>query len=272
MATKNLPLATVPGTGTLMLPQFAPGMLLQHDDLAALGEYSRDLSRLLFRTLFGCGVLCGLVVSFEMQCRSKLCITVSPGIALDPCGDPIQVAASRQICVNPDCNPKFPRTLYVVLGAKSSHCAPRTARCDADDDVMRVCTREKFGFEICVMPERPTCACGCPDPKDARALRQQSDRQCADPVSPCYADHYAGHCVDACCDGETECNCGCDQVLLARLVNTGTVDQPAWEVDHRVRRFARPVLIDDPQVRIEEASRAAANPPQAADGTTTGNP
>jgi hypothetical protein len=248
MATKNLPLGTAVGTGTLMLPQFAPGMLLQSDDLSALGAYSRDLSRLLFRTLFGCGVICGLKVTTLWKC-DKLTVTIDPGVALDCCGDPIQVTTTQHITIDSQCDPTFPKKLYVVLCEKNKCCAPRPAMCASDNgDSTPVCTREKYGFEITVVRERPDCACGCPNPDDLTADEGLLDSkcQCANPKLPCYKDHYTGVCGCDCCGSGTDCTCNCNCVLLASLNYQGGQDTTAWAVDHRVRRFVRPVLIQDP--------------------------
>jgi hypothetical protein len=249
MATKNLPLGTAAGTGTLMLPQFAPGMLLQSDDLAALGTYSRELSRLMFRTLFGCGVICGLKVTVLWKC-DKLVITIDPGVALDCCGDPIQVSATQSITIDTECDPDFPTSLYVVLCEKNKCCAPRPAMCASDNgDSTPVCTREKYGFEIRVVKDRPDCACGCPDPDETKLLN--SACHCANPDRECYRDHYQGVCGCDCCGGGSDCTCDCNCVLLARLTQDPR-DPQSWSADHRVRRFVRPVLIEDPLVRAEE--------------------
>jgi hypothetical protein len=249
MATKNLPLGTAGGTGTLMLPQFAPGMLLQSDDLTALGTYSRDLNRLMFRSLFGCGVICGLKVTVLWKC-DKLVITIDPGVALDCCGDPIQVTATQSITIDTECDPNFPPQLYVVLCEKNKCCAPRPAMCASDDgDSTPVCTREKYGFEIRVVKDRPDCACGCPDPDENALL--QTDCQCANPKRECYQDHYQGVCGCDCCGGGSDCTCDCNCVLLARLTQDPQNAQ-SWSADHRVRRFVRPVLIEDPLVRAED--------------------
>jgi hypothetical protein len=254
MATKNLPLGTICGTGTLMLPQFAPGMLLQSDDLAALGAYSRELSRLMFRSLFGCGVICGLKVKVGWNC-GKIVITIDPGVALDCCGDPIHVTATQSTSIDTECDPKFPAQLYVVLCEKNKCCAPRPAMCASDNgDSTPVCTREKYGFEIRIVADRPTCACGCPVP-DAKLLN--SDCRCANPESECYKDHYQGVCGCDCCGGGSDCTCDCACVLLALLTQDpqdarDPQREPSWSVDHRVRRFVRPVLIEDPVVRDEE--------------------
>jgi hypothetical protein len=76
---------------------------------------------------------------------------------------------------------------------------------------------------------------------------------CVNPEHPCYADHYAGKCG---CDCEDCANCDCDCVLLARLdLSTRENGEQGWSVDHRVRRFIRPMLMRDPQVQLENESR-----------------
>jgi hypothetical protein len=264
MPTKNLPLGTVCGTGTLMQPQFAPGMLLQHDDLMALGTYARDLNRLLFRSLFGCGVVCGLKVAVQEKC-GKIVVTIDPGVALDCCGDPIQVPVSRTITIDPQCNQKIRSPLYVVLCEKNKCCAPRAAMCAADDgDSTSVCTREKYGFEIKIVADRPDCACGCPDPAPDRgpnypqAASFDEPCRCANPDSECYKDHYNGVCGCDCCDTGEDCTCDCKCLLLALLYSAEPENASSWKVDHRVRRFVRPVLIADPVVRQEAMDKAKA--------------
>lgn len=255
MATKTQPLATVAGSGTLMLPQFAPGMLLQSDDLAALGAYSRDLSRLMFRTLFGCGVMCGLVVHVKFTCE-KIVITIDPGVALDCCGDPIQVTTTQTITIDPQCDPQFPESLCVVLCEKNKCCAPRPAMCASDNgDSAAVCTREKYGFEIRVLADCPKCACGCLEHDDLKLL--DCDCKCVNPDLKCYQPHYQGVCCECC--GDADCACDCECVVLARLNHSDNPNDPQqpWSADHSVRRFVRPVLIEDPQVRIEVDAAAA---------------
>ena len=71
-------------------------MLLQHEDLEQLNVYTRELNRLMFRSLFGCGVVCGLVVGTDVKC-GKVNVTVGSGLALDCQGDPIYVPQPQSI-------------------------------------------------------------------------------------------------------------------------------------------------------------------------------
>ena len=76
--------------GVLERPRYSPGLILEDSDLTAAVDYTRALNRLLFRSLFGCGVVCGLTVSIGTDCGLQ--VTVAPGLALDGCGDPLHLA------------------------------------------------------------------------------------------------------------------------------------------------------------------------------------
>src|SRR6267143_883908 len=96
MNNTNEPVGKTPGLSTLERARFGPGMLLQHEDLELLNTYTRDLSRLLFRSFFGCGVICGLKVTAEPHC-GPVKVTVQPGVALSCAGDPIYVPSAVDV-------------------------------------------------------------------------------------------------------------------------------------------------------------------------------
>ena len=273
MNKSNVTIPGIKGTSKLVRPRFGPGMLLQHEDLELLNSYTRDLSRLLFGSLLGCGVICGLVVKVGDKC-GKSQVTVTAGVALACSGDPIHIPTDQSFALSEDCPPEIDSPLWVVLCATSKCCAPRPSLCESDDDETSECTREREGFEIRVLPERPTCVCGCPEPAPATGTPDTStpapnpnppagqavpalnvtgaqqpgrmDCQCADPNSDCYKDHYLGNC--GCnCDDCNDCDCKC--ILLARLDREGDTDN--WFTDHSVRRFIRPVLMRDPQIAAD---------------------
>jgi hypothetical protein len=249
MSAKSQVIGQVKGTSGLIRPKFAPGQLLRDDDLTQSVDYTRDLSRLLFRTLLGCGVMCGLVVKWKYQC-DKLDILIDEGVALDCCGDPIQVPA-QTITIDFQCTgQEVPRYLYVLLRGQTKCCAPRTAVCGAgEDDAGSQCTREVAGFEIRVVGERPNCVCGCPEPEGDESHLLRTHCRCVDPSDKwCYGAHYQGLCG---CNCANCTDCDCEWILLARLQYNENPEHPAWKVDHRVRRFIRPVLMSDPQVEIE---------------------
>ena len=108
------PLDCKAGSSGIERPLFSPGLLLEDEDLTAGVDYTRELSRLLFRSLFGCGVICGLEVKGELFCkRQQLRVTVGPGLALDGAGNPMQVTKSVPLATRPDCEP-LPETVWVV--------------------------------------------------------------------------------------------------------------------------------------------------------------
>jgi hypothetical protein len=284
----------VTGNSNLVRPRFSPGLLLRDDDLNQSVDYTRDLSRLLFRSLFGCGVVCGLVVKWVFSC-GKLIVTVEAGVALDCHGDPIHVPEPQPITIDPTCGEKIPPKIWVMIRRTEKCCAPRTAACPSDDDeTPAVCTRERDGFEIRIVSELPECACGCTKQKTGEQTGQQNPASAAgaSPKSTKRAKVAAGtggtvlsggggndttlsqsmqageRCLFAdprlpCYEdhylGKCNCECcDCEWVLLASLEDKSSAGQVAWKLDHSVRRFIRPVLACD-AVAWREAHPAAPN-------------
>lgn len=265
------------GTSTLERARFGPGMLLQHDDLEKLNTYTRDLSRLMFQSFFGCGVVCGLVVSAKSDC-GKLRVNVKSGLALACSGDPVYVPKDDSFQTDEKLDDEI-TTLWVVLCGTKKCCAPRVATCSSDDDeATSDCTREKDTYEIRVSRKLPDCVCSCTaQPPDQYANQDQSapDQhgrgeagqgngeevkvnacKCVTPDQPnwaCYEKHYKGECG---CDCGKCSGCDCQCIVLAVLNKPAKPDDP-WKQDHSVRRFIRPVLMRDPQVEKEQKSEAA---------------
>lgn len=260
---------------TLVRPQYSPGLLLNDDDLGQAVDYTRELNRMLFRSLLGCGVVCGLLVKANTAC-GKLVVTVEPGLALDCHGDPLHLPDPCTVTVDPTCGAVLPGTVWVLARRYDKHCAPRSAVCAPDDDdAASVCTRIRDGVEISVAGELPDCACGCPPKTDATAATggdtkpkaaagspkpkagaaaaaagADQDETAGDPSSaadPCYEKHYGGIC-DTCCGDD----CACEWLVLARL---GAATDGTWTADHAVRRFIRPMLMADPQPELERKAK-----------------
>lgn len=243
---------------TLERPRYSPGLILEDSDLTSAVDYTQALSRLLFRNLFGCGVICGLTVKVDTDCG--LNVTVSPGLALDGCGDPVQLPSPVTIAydrkkadqINKDAKP-----FWVTLCGKEKLCQPRALVCEADDyDGVTQATRIRALSEVSISFDEPLCVCGCPKPADQAAAADQPQAAAAAgaaaPVpapapsesasgDPCHAEHEARvDCAEDCGCG-TACDCGCC-VLLAKasLVNG------AWTVQHKgVRRLVRAALVAD---------------------------
>ncbi|HEX7153691.1 MAG TPA: hypothetical protein VF618_19545 [Thermoanaerobaculia bacterium] len=256
--------AKIKGTSTLERATFGPGMLLRHDDLEQLNVYPRELSRLLFRSLFGCGVVCGLVVSRPRDECDKFWVTVSSGLALDCSGNPIHVPKDTDpISFVPK---SVDQQLWVVLCGKTTGCSPRISACASDDEESSpVPSREKDGYEISIVRKLPKCICVCDAQTTTESATQGNPAgpkeaeckcPCVGPENPCYAGHYNGDCG---CDGGKDCCCDC--VVLAQLNKESDRE---WTVTHHVRRFVRPVLMRDPVVAGERAKAATKKAEQTA--------
>ena len=155
------PLDCKAGSSGIERPLFSPGLLLEDEDLNAGVNYTRELSRLLFRSLFGCGVVCGLEVKSELFCkRQQLRVTIGPGLALDGAGNPMQVTRSVPLATRPDCD-KLPETIWVVICYKDLSCRSREVACSPDAESESVKTRAVDAYEIKLYGEPPACACSC---------------------------------------------------------------------------------------------------------------
>lgn len=258
------------GTSILMKPRFSPGLLLRDDDLNQGVDYTRDLSRLLFRTLLGCGVVCGLRVTSEFKCQ-QLVVSVAEGVALDCHGDPIHVPTTQLIPIDGSCGQTILDEMWVIIKRTEKCCAPRAASCSCDDEeTPAVCTRERDGFEIRIVPQPPDCACGCTDKKtmelisaspaavvpEVGAAKKKTAKKaeaevktevaheccCVDSSRDCYKDYRQGACGCDCAD------CCCEWIVLAYLKRE---TETAWKSHHSVRRFVRPLLMCDPVAREE---------------------
>jgi hypothetical protein len=147
-------------SGSLMWPRFAPGIVLLDEDLTETIKYTRNLSRLLFRSLFGCGVICGFKVTAQVEC-GNLNVTVEPGVALDCHGDPIEMCKPQTL--GSECAEKLPDELWVAIRRSGEHtCAPRDVVCAPEEGShAHEPTRSKDCFEIKLFEDPPEGACMC---------------------------------------------------------------------------------------------------------------
>lgn len=266
-----------PVMGVLTRPRYSPGLILEDADLTAAVDYTRELNRLLFRSLFGCGVICGFQIGLRKDCGLE--VLVSPGLGLDGCGDPLQLVQQASIQLGrkdgvlpaePDGPPERVRDFWVIACAAEKNCQPRALVCDSDElDGSTQATRTRLAVEVSVSFEPPQCVCGCGkfDPRaDSRTLALQAeelmqdhgrggraleDRRhyCGNDPHHCHEAHYTNADCPADCGCGTACSCGC--CILLGWVHWYEPDndgeRPGWRVLQRgVRRFIRPCLIDDP--------------------------
>ena len=268
--------------GSLERPLYSPGLLLEDEDLNSGVAYTRRLTQMLFNALFGCGVICGLRVKGTPGCNGqRLEVTVERGLALDCMGNPIEVPTAQTLTYDLDCKDP-PEAVWVVACYVEKACGPREVSCGHDESSGREMTRTRQGFEIKLYGERPDDACGC---KKTRLETPDPDGRCCPPsgtnadIRPsstadaaagatnsetveedCYKDHVDGVC--SCC-------CGCDCVIIGRLVvenreNFGTAVITAAYPDPYVR-YIKPVLLGQ---GFQEARSASEQAPPPAAGTT----
>ncbi|WP_051000383.1 hypothetical protein [Bradyrhizobium diazoefficiens] len=263
-------LACGKGMGTLERPLYSPGLLLEDDDLTSGVTYTRRLTQLLFSSLFGCGVICGLKIEAENICDGrKLKVKVSKGLGLDCAGNPIEVSSPVVLTYDPDCD-RFPKSIWVVACYTERECGPRElSACDGSD---RANTRYRAGYEIKLFGSQPASACSCEPPRE-NTSSSASDCRCppgahatggAAPSSDkakaadkeprdCYADHRDGIC---------SCDCGSSCIVIGRIDLTFkgdevTIDEAKPSYDP-VRRI-RPVLVGMPESKL--AAHNATPPP-----------
>jgi hypothetical protein len=142
-------------------------LLLEDEDLTSAVDYTRNMMRLMFRSLFGCGVICGLDVKARLTCNgTRVEATIGKGVALSCMGDPIEIPTAFPITYDAKCDP-LPHYLWVVVCYRDVCCGPRDISCAPDDEGHRVPTRIRDGFEVRIYSKQPKCACSCePPPED----------------------------------------------------------------------------------------------------------
>ncbi len=248
------------GNATLLRPRFSAGLLLEDEDLTAAVDYTRNMMRLMLRSLFGCGVVCGLDVRAELMCLGrKVSVTVGRGVAIDCLGNPIEVPQAQKLVLDLDCDP-LPPMLWVAVCYAEKCCRTRDISCSSDDESHVVRTRSQEGFEIKVYSKRPGCVCSCEvvrpeeaaevdeccdDHDTGRKSETKSPHELKDKCE-CYTDHFNGKC---------ECDCACSCVLIATVDTKSKYDDKGdcdyrvddadgqlLCIDHGVRRRVRPVL------------------------------
>jgi hypothetical protein len=267
MNNQDKNITTKSGFSSVEWPQFNPGQLLDDDDMNAGVMYTRNLTQLLFRSLFGCGVICGLHVQPQWTCeKTKWSITVTKGLALDCMGDVIELPADVTIVYGPDCR-KLPSALWVTICYIKKCCRPKDVACSQDDDTQPKPTRVRSGYEIRLCETLPKCACHCVTDDDkpsvtptdtccdetttsAAAAAETTPARTTSTVAvcDCYRPHFEGEC---------ECGCNCECVILGKItVPDG--DNPVPTTDTTMVRRIRPLLngyIDCGSLKLVDTNR-----------------
>jgi hypothetical protein len=247
------------GTGwsSLERPRFAPGLLLEDEDLNVGVSYTQGLMRLMFKSFFGCGVVCGLDVKVTPTCHdTKRLVEISRGVALDCAGDLIELPAAWKYEFDPTCEDKYPDAIWVVICYTERCCRKKDVACGGDDDSQSQPTRVRSGYEIRLYNDYlPACACRCLTEDDQTDPTKPAGGCCREPKQPaagqdasmltkadpcdCYKPHFEGVC---------ECDCACKCVVLAKINKpeqilevTDTNPSPIEVKTNMVRRV-RPLL------------------------------
>ena len=269
--------------GSLIRPAFSPGLLLEDDDLTAGVSYTRHLMQMMFRSLFGCGVICGLEVSATPICNGRaLRVDISPGLGLDSLGNPIELRCAKTLEFDPLCD-DWPETIWVTACYAETQCRPRDLVCGEDGEGQSSYTRFVSGVVMELHRDRPDCACSCvpagtAKPKGGCGCCEDvvptsgKDQPSAESVknpdltledsasvrgpltyeNPCYADHMNGVC---------DCGCGSNCILIGKIDVTIDNNIMGIGVDTTAIRRIRPVLIG--QLKPHSALPANATSAQA---------
>ncbi|HYV11878.1 MAG TPA: hypothetical protein VE980_13340, partial [Pyrinomonadaceae bacterium] len=84
--------------------RFYNGMLLTDQHLRDEQQYHREKLKSVNRHLFGSGIVCGLKVTAP---KAGLCVKIEPGVALDCCGNLIEVCKCISLDLSKLCKEKF---------------------------------------------------------------------------------------------------------------------------------------------------------------------
>jgi hypothetical protein len=249
-------LASQTGWSAVERPRFSPGLLLEAQDLNASVDYTREMMRLMLKSLFGCGVVCGLKVSSELSCNDQhVTVVVEPGFALDCDGNLIHVPRPQSLTYKTECKP-LPPHICVVLKYTEQCTRPRDVSCSSEDDSERVHTRSAQGFVIQLLPYCPPGVCGCgefaePEAPDSSrggggcCQNRGKTQATASEASTAAKGFGAGcACYEAHNRGDCGCDCGCGAVFLASLVlgSAGEGNGQLYTLSGEQRRQVRPVL------------------------------
>src|ERR1043166_9527408 len=85
--------------------RFYNGMLLTAEHLRAEQTYHREALKRVVRRLFGSGIVCGLGVQYGVT--GGFCVTIQPGVAVDCCGNIIEVCKCIRVDLSKECKDRF---------------------------------------------------------------------------------------------------------------------------------------------------------------------
>jgi hypothetical protein len=257
-AKQNSTLISKCGRGSLVRPRYSPGLLLEDEDLTTAVTYTQSSLRLVLRSLFGCGVVCGLAVEGLYTCeRRKVQITIHKGVALDCQGNVIDVCRDEVLEYDPGCKP-VPDKLWVAVCYAERPCMPSRVSCCEEDEEKVVDRRILDAYDIRIYREQPECACACG--KAQTVAKKEEDKCCGDQAVSNGADSASvaangGGTMDGlptarpkdpcdCYKAHNEGLCACD--CSGTCVVVGWIVPDAgekWKFAKDAQRFVRPMLL-----------------------------
>jgi hypothetical protein len=164
--------------------RFYHGMLLTDDHLRAEQEYHREALKRVNRHLWGSGVVCGLQLVGPKQGETGLCFKIEPGVALDCCGNLIEVCKCVTVDLTKECEKRYgpdcmpaqpldPIVKYVVLSYKTIESDPEPVLASEGDcnsgSEKSNCNASKVREGFCV-ELWDECPCPEPMPEDDKGL------------------------------------------------------------------------------------------------------
>lgn len=131
-------------------PKYFCGQLLSDADLTLQETYFREKNKLYHRTMDGFGVVCGLRMTRDIQCKGQ--ITVGDGYAIDACGNDLVVCDPRSFNVIAELRRKNWLVEVPRGRAQSSQKTDDANQSDSDDDENCV-SKQCFYIGICYTEE-----------------------------------------------------------------------------------------------------------------------
>jgi hypothetical protein len=289
MTTKK-PLTHKDGVANLVRPLYAPGLLLEDTDLTTAVDYTRNALQLAMRSLFGCGVICGLGISAKSIMNGcQVQIVVGAGVALDCLGNLIHVPKDVTLVYDPKCEP-MKSELWVEVCYTTCESKPGSTSCSEEDSLTSTNRRSRDAYAIRVWDTRPRCACSCApdDPEggdsdpnnccgsvtvtttvESSCCGQEQTATTTTSTTPSPAPgtsapatgtqqptaSAACACYEDHNNGICGCDCGGNCVLLGKLEIPDSGDVWTAEVQ-TLRRFVRPMLLGSKDCYCEQCRPA----------------
>lgn len=237
---------------SLQQVRFNDGMIVTAEDLQDAAGYPLDVFKTLIRAFFGCGIVCGLKVkpTSADDTGKTWCVEVTPGVALDCHGHPIELCRSVKFDLNEAylCVPK-PKCVCIAIRRCTSEESPRSNSSCSGEKSGQECDCARIREHVMIKVFNPDDACDTPkticmvDDEDIGCCgdgvddsgSKTAEAAKAKPASSSSGPEDFCECIKSC--SNTAC-CGDAWVLLAciQLDGCGVVC-----VENRLRKYVKPI-------------------------------